>query len=194
MLPSAEFSTRSGAVSAMTWLFVSTSPFDEITTPVPAAAPPVERRVVMLTIESSSFAAMRRDAESIERGALFEGNVKSVGRWTTASSRWPIVYPTTPAIARASAAVSRTADRPHDGRDGGGGGGGPTVGSCVVIIVRLLARGKATPPCPLATENNLLGRRFHPVAGSAGAQCRGRARLPWPAGPSGRRAPFGSVM
>ena len=85
MLPLAEFSTRSCAVSAITWLLVSTSPSEEMTTPVPAAAPPLERRVVMLTIESSSFAAIRRDALSTEREAC--GTETSVGRWSTPSSR-----------------------------------------------------------------------------------------------------------
>src|SRR4029079_14241686 len=82
----------------------------------------------------------------------------------------------------ASAAASRTADRPHDGRGGydgtggcggtgggGIGGGGPSSGSCVIIIGSSPG-GRRAPPCPLVPENNLLGARFRPRFRSAGTQ------------------------
>ena len=49
-------------VSAITWLFVTTRPDDEMTIPVPAAEPPESSVVVMLTMESSRVLAI--DPES----------------------------------------------------------------------------------------------------------------------------------
>ncbi len=106
-----------------------------------------------------------------------DGKVKLVGRCTTASSWWPIVYPTTPAMARANAAVSRTAERPHDGRGGRAGArrwrrGCGRVGGRTSSSMSPRPGEGVRPPCPLVAEKNLLGAGFHARDRSAGLQPR----------------------
>src|SRR5580704_11986988 len=130
-------------VSSITWLLVSTSPFEVMTIPVPATWPPGEAvSAVMSTIAESSLATV-----AAESGPLFVGALPpvlpsppvpvdppdgDVGEWVEIDAvvNAHAVPPPAPtqAIAKPASAVRRSPEPPRPRCGAGGQLGGPHCG------------------------------------------------------------------
>src|SRR6516225_6578357 len=125
-------STWIDVACAMTWLFVSTRPDDEITWPVPAASPPPSSVVVTFTIAGVTLAAMLDTSELplellLSSGCVAKPAVGEDDDDEDASCR-PIPTPMLAIRPTTSAATKRDLRFRWGGSPGGGAAGNPYCG------------------------------------------------------------------